>query len=163
MPEQVFTSCTNEGPISVYVRDGKVVRIRPLQVDEKEFRPWTIEAGGKAYSPPKKFNIAPFIFTERDRLYSEDRIEYPMKRKDFDPKVCSYKALVSKELSFIEYLPENCVGCRKCVEKYPENFTVDEELKVHIRPIDQLNTQKLSDEFRVFHSPEEISIFISAM
>ena len=85
MPEQVFTSCTNEGPISVYVRDGKVVRIRPLQVDEKEFRPWTIEAGGKAYSPPKKFNIAPFIFTERDRLYSEDRIKYPMKRKDFDP------------------------------------------------------------------------------
>jgi len=85
MSEKVFTSCTNEGPISVYVRDGKVVRIRPLHVDEKEFKPWTIEAGGKAYSPPKKFNIAPFVFTERNRLYSKDRIKYPLKRKDFDP------------------------------------------------------------------------------
>jgi trimethylamine-N-oxide reductase (cytochrome c) len=85
MSEQIFTSCTNEGPISVYVRDGKVVRIRPLQVDIKEFKPWTIKSGGRAYSPPKKFNIAPFVFAERDRLYSEDRIKYPMKRKDFDP------------------------------------------------------------------------------
>ncbi len=85
MSEQVFTSCTNEGPILVYVRDGKVVRIRPLIADEKEFKPWTIEADGKKYSPPKKFNIAPFVFTERNRLYSDDRIKYPMKRKDFDP------------------------------------------------------------------------------
>ncbi len=34
MSEQVFTSCTNAGPITVYVKDGKVVRIRPLVADE---------------------------------------------------------------------------------------------------------------------------------
>jgi trimethylamine-N-oxide reductase (cytochrome c) len=86
MSEQVFTNCTTEGPIQVYVRDGKVVRIRPLVADEKDFKPWTIEAGGKSYTSPTKFHLAPFIHAERIRLYSEDRIKYPMKRKDFDPK-----------------------------------------------------------------------------
>jgi molybdopterin guanine dinucleotide-containing S/N-oxide reductase-like protein len=83
---QVFTSCTNAGPITVYVEDGKVVRVRPLVADDAEFRPWTIEAGGRRYSPPKKFNLAPFVLTERDRLYSEDRLRYPLKRVDFDPR-----------------------------------------------------------------------------
>ena len=86
MTTQVFTSCTNAGPISVYVRDGKVVRIRPLVADANDFKPWTIEAGGKRYSPPKKFNVAPFVLGERNRLYSEDRIKYPLKRVGFDPK-----------------------------------------------------------------------------
>ncbi|MGD0659938.1 MAG: molybdopterin-dependent oxidoreductase [Syntrophorhabdales bacterium] len=86
MSEQIFTSCTTEGPIHVYVRDGKVVRIRPLTADPKDFRPWTIEAGGRHYTPPTKFHLAPFIHAERERLYSKDRILYPMKRKDFDPK-----------------------------------------------------------------------------
>ena len=67
MTTQVFTSCTNAGPITVYVEDGKIVRIRPLVADESDFRPWTIEAGGRRYSPPKKFNVAPFVLTERDR------------------------------------------------------------------------------------------------
>lgn len=85
MSTRVFTSCTNGGPISVEVEDGKVVRVRPLVADDADFKPWSIEAGGRRYSPPKKFNVAPFVLTERDRLYSDDRIRYPMKRVDFDP------------------------------------------------------------------------------
>ncbi len=85
MSEEVFTNCTNCGPVSVYVRDGEVVRIRPLVADEADFRPWTIAAGGKDYSPPKKFNLAPMVHGERRRLYSDERIKYPMKRVDFDP------------------------------------------------------------------------------
>ncbi|MFW5854831.1 MAG: molybdopterin-dependent oxidoreductase, partial [Thermodesulfobacteriota bacterium] len=85
MTEQVFTNCTNAGPVSVYVKDGKVTRIRPLVAEEKDFKPWTIEAGGKSYSPPKKFNVAPYVHAERRRLYSDERIKYPMKRVDFDP------------------------------------------------------------------------------
>ena len=85
MTARVFTNCTNAGPISVTVEDGKVTRVRPLVADESDFRPWTIKAGGRSYSPPKKFNVAPFVLSERDRLYSEDRIKYPMKRVDFDP------------------------------------------------------------------------------
>ena len=82
---QVFTNLTNCGPVSVYVKDGVVTRIRPLVADEADFRPWTIEAGGKKYSPPKKFNLAPMVHAERRRLYSDERIKYPMKRVDFDP------------------------------------------------------------------------------
>ncbi len=86
MSEKVFTNCTNAGPISVYVRDGKVVRVRPLVADEKDFKPWTIKAGAKGYMPPKKFNLSPYVHAERQRLYSEDRIKYPLIREDFDPK-----------------------------------------------------------------------------
>ncbi len=85
MTVQVFTSCTNAGPISVYVEDGKVVRVRPLAALEEDFRPWTIVDGPRSYSPPRKFNLAPYVLTERDRLYSEDRIKYPLKRVGFDP------------------------------------------------------------------------------
>ena len=85
MGEQVFTNLTNNGPVSVYVKDGVVTRIRPLVADEADFRPWVIEADGKKYSPPKKFNVAPMVLAESARLYSDERIMYPMKRVDFDP------------------------------------------------------------------------------
>ena len=62
------------------------MRIRPLVADERDFKPWTIKAGGKSYSPPKKVTLAPYVHAERNRLYSDDRIRYPMKRVDFDPK-----------------------------------------------------------------------------
>ena len=81
----IYPSCTNSGPVHVYVEDGKVVRIRPLIAELDEFEPWRIEAGGKSYSPPSKFSLAPYVHAERNRLYSEDRIKYPMKRVDFDP------------------------------------------------------------------------------
>jgi molybdopterin guanine dinucleotide-containing S/N-oxide reductase-like protein len=83
--EEVFTNCTNAGPISVYVRDGKITRIRPLAAEERDFKPWTLEADGHKYSPARKFNLAPYVHAERNRVYSEDRIRYPMKRVDFDP------------------------------------------------------------------------------
>jgi anaerobic selenocysteine-containing dehydrogenase len=83
--EQVFTNLTNGGPISVYVKDGKIVRVRPLQVPEEEYKPWVIEAGGKKYSPPKALRLAPPVHAERNRLDSQNRILYPLKRVDFDP------------------------------------------------------------------------------
>ena len=86
MSEQVFTNCTVGGPISVYVKDGKIVRVRPIVIDEKDLKPWTIEAKGKKFSPPKQVKLASYITTERTRVYSDDRIRYPMKRVDFDPQ-----------------------------------------------------------------------------
>jgi molybdopterin guanine dinucleotide-containing S/N-oxide reductase-like protein len=83
--ERVFTNLTNGGPVSVYVKDGKIVRVRPLQVPEEEYQPWVIEAGGKKYSPPKALRLAPPVHAERNRLNSENRILYPQKRVDFDP------------------------------------------------------------------------------
>jgi trimethylamine-N-oxide reductase (cytochrome c) len=85
MTMKVLTSCTNAGPITVYVEDGRIVRIRPLVAEDADFRPWTIKADGRSYSPPKKFNVAPFVLAERDRVYSQDRIRTPLKRIGFDP------------------------------------------------------------------------------
>jgi len=86
MSEQVFTNCTDGGPIFVHVNDGKVTRIRPIIFDETDGPSWTIEAKGRKFSPPRKTTIAPFAAAERARLYSEDRIKYPLKRIDFDPQ-----------------------------------------------------------------------------
>jgi len=85
--EKVYTNLTTGGPISVYVKDGRITRIRPLQVPEEDFpRPWVIvDKNGKKYSPPKAMRLAQNVFTERNRVYSKDRILYPMKRVDFDP------------------------------------------------------------------------------
>jgi trimethylamine-N-oxide reductase (cytochrome c) len=85
MPEKVFTNLTNSGPVSVYVKDGRITRIRPLLVDENDYQPWTIESGGRKFCPPKKATLSPYIHAERRRIYSEERIKYPMKRVDFDP------------------------------------------------------------------------------
>ena len=84
--EKVFTSCANCGPVSVYVKDGAVTRVRPLQVPEEEYpEPWVIEANGREYSPPNAMSNGSPTHSERNRLYSKDRILYPMKRADFDP------------------------------------------------------------------------------
>ena len=52
MPEQVFTNATIAGPVSVYVKDGRIVRIRPLQVDENDLSPWTINRPAEATATP---------------------------------------------------------------------------------------------------------------
>ena len=86
MSEQILTNCTVGGAVSVYVRDGKIVRIRPLVVEEGDLKPWTIsDSEGREYSPPEKLTLQPFTLTERNRVYAEDRVKYPMKRVDFDP------------------------------------------------------------------------------
>jgi trimethylamine-N-oxide reductase (cytochrome c) len=84
--EKMYFSLTGGGPISVYVKDGKVVRVRPLQAKESEYKPWTIEAGGHKFSPPKAMRLSPPTHAERNRVDSFNRILYPMRRVDFDPK-----------------------------------------------------------------------------
>jgi molybdopterin guanine dinucleotide-containing S/N-oxide reductase-like protein len=84
--EQVFQNATVVGPVSVYVNDGVITRVRPLQVDGDDLRPWTVEdtKGGK-HSPGKKMFPGPEAMAVRSQVYSKDRILYPMKRVDFDP------------------------------------------------------------------------------
>ena len=86
--EKVYTNLTNGGPVSVYVEDGKITRIRPLQIPKEDFpKAWEITGNdGKKYSPPNAFRLGPPVHGERDRIYSENRILYPLKRVDFDPK-----------------------------------------------------------------------------
>ncbi len=86
MSEQVFTNCTVGGPIFVHVKDGKITRIRPIVLDDTDAVSWAIDVNGRKFSPPRKATLAPYTLTERTRVYSEDRIKYPLKRVDFDPQ-----------------------------------------------------------------------------
>lgn len=84
--EEIFTNCTVGGAVFVHVKDGKIVRVRPIVLDEGDAKPWTIHAGGRKFSPPRKTTVAPFVLAEKTRIYSEDRIKYPMIRVDFNPE-----------------------------------------------------------------------------
>ncbi len=86
MSEQIFTNCTNGGPVFVYVKDGKITRVRPMVFDEKDGPTWTIDVNGRKFTPLGKATVAPFVLTERTRIYSDDRIKYPLKRVDFNPE-----------------------------------------------------------------------------
>ena len=80
-----YTSNTNGGPVFVYAKDGKIVRITPIEFDESDAQPWTIEARNKKFTPPRKTTISPHTLAWKSMIYSPDRILYPMKRIDFDP------------------------------------------------------------------------------
>jgi molybdopterin guanine dinucleotide-containing S/N-oxide reductase-like protein len=84
--EKVFTNLTVGGPVLVHVRDGKIIRIRPLVLDHSDAASWTIKAGGQKFTPLRKACIAPFTMAEKARLYSDVRIKYPLIREDFDPE-----------------------------------------------------------------------------
>ena len=80
-----YTSNTNGGPVFVYVKDGKIVRITPIDFDDTDAPPWTITARGKTFTPPRKTTISPHTLNFKSMIYSPDRLLYPMKRVDFDP------------------------------------------------------------------------------
>lgn len=47
-----LTNLTTGGPVHVYVKDGRIMRITPLQLDESDGPSWTIEARGRTFTPP---------------------------------------------------------------------------------------------------------------
>jgi molybdopterin guanine dinucleotide-containing S/N-oxide reductase-like protein len=86
MIEKVFINCGLGGPVKVYVKDGRISRVRPLILDEDDAASWRIEARGRNFIPPRKVCLPSYSLTERPRTYSENRIRYPLIRVDFDPK-----------------------------------------------------------------------------
>ena len=80
-----YVSNTNGGPVFVYVKGGKILRITPIEFDDKDGDSWTIEARGKHFTPPRKGTVNPYVFGLKSLIYSKDRLLYPMKRVDFDP------------------------------------------------------------------------------
>jgi len=87
MPDGMTRYCnmTNGGPVFIYVKDGKIVRMTPIEFDETDAGPWTIEARGLKFTPPRKTTLAPHGQNAKSIVYSPDRLLYPMKRVDFDP------------------------------------------------------------------------------
>ena len=83
--EMRYVNMANGGPLYVYVKDGKIVRMTPIVFDDRDPQPWSIKAKGKVFTPPRKTSLAPHGQTVKSTIYSPDRILYPMKRIDFDP------------------------------------------------------------------------------
>ncbi len=76
-------------PSVVDVRNGKIVRIRPLhydwQYDKKDMNPWKMEARGQVFEPCMKTLLPPFSMAYKKRVYSPNRVLFPLKRVDWDP------------------------------------------------------------------------------
>jgi trimethylamine-N-oxide reductase (cytochrome c) len=72
------------------VKNGRITRIRPLhydwKYDPKTFNQWKMEARGKTFEPTMKSLIPPYSLAYKNRVYSPNRILYPLKRGDWDPK-----------------------------------------------------------------------------
>jgi len=86
-----FCSAGTEANVLVVdVNNGKMVRMRPLHYDwkynPKDFNPWKFETHGKVFEPSMKSLIPPLSLAYKKRVYSPNRILYPLKRVDFDPK-----------------------------------------------------------------------------
>lgn len=83
--ETRYVNNTNGGPVYVYVKDGKIIRMTPIDFSDDDGETWTLKARGKEFSPPRKTTISPHGLASKSLVYSKDRNLYPMKRVDFDP------------------------------------------------------------------------------
>lgn len=78
-------------PTRVEVKNGKIVRIRPLHYAEEGYgadylKPWKLEVKGKVLeAPAEKTLAAPLGLAYKKRVYSPNRIRYPLKRVDWEP------------------------------------------------------------------------------
>src|ERR1700676_2569898 len=80
-----YCNMTNGGPVFVHVKDGRIIRMTPIDFDAADPQPWTIHARGLALTPPRKTTLAPHGQNAKSIVYSPDRLLHPMKRVDFDP------------------------------------------------------------------------------
>jgi len=80
---------TDANVSAIDVKNGRVLRVRPLhydwKYDPKEFNPWKYEARGQVFEPTMKSLIPPFSLGYKKRVYSPNRVKYPLKRVDWDP------------------------------------------------------------------------------
>ena len=79
------------GPVAlVESAEGKITRIRPYDYttwkDFDKLTPWKIEARGSSFGPPDRTTYSFIAQGYKKRVYSKNRILYPMKRVDWDPK-----------------------------------------------------------------------------
>ncbi|MBN1188177.1 MAG: hypothetical protein JXA46_00340, partial [Dehalococcoidales bacterium] len=77
-------------PVDIHSANGKITRIRPYHYAEgrnlEDLNPWKIEARGKTFGPPDRSLPSPFFLSYKNRVYSKNRVRYPLKRVDWDPK-----------------------------------------------------------------------------
>jgi trimethylamine-N-oxide reductase (cytochrome c) len=80
-----YVTLTNGGPVFVFVKDDKIVRTTPIDLEEDDGPSWSITARGRRLSPARRATVSPHALSLKSLVYSEKRLLYPMKRVDFDP------------------------------------------------------------------------------
>ncbi len=73
MPDGSMRYCnmTNGGPVFVYVKDGKIVRMTPIDLAKDDGASWTIRARGMDFTPPRKtHSCASWSECQVDRLFA---------------------------------------------------------------------------------------------
>jgi trimethylamine-N-oxide reductase (cytochrome c) len=79
------TMLTNGGPLHVHVKDGRILRVTPIDLAPDDGASWTIRARGRSFSPRRQATVAPHALAMKSAVYSDKRILAPLKRIDFDP------------------------------------------------------------------------------
>ena len=80
-----YTTNTNGGVLFVYVKDGRIIRMTPIEFDSSDAPSWSIQARGKTFAPRRTSTVAPHGVAWKSMVYSDKRNLYPMKRVDLDP------------------------------------------------------------------------------
>ena len=78
--------------VRVDTKNGRIIRIRPTHYAQEGYtedymKPWKLEIKGKVLEPPDKYKTlpAPFSIAYKKRVYSPNRIRYPLQRVDWEP------------------------------------------------------------------------------
>ena len=78
------TMLTNGGPLFVYVKNDKIVRLTPIEFDAGDAPGWTITARGRRFTPRRLATVSAHALAMKSTVYGDNRILYPMRRVDFD-------------------------------------------------------------------------------
>ena len=69
--------------------EGSITRVRPYHYEEdndwESLNPWKIESRGRVLEPPKRTLPGVYFLSYKKRVYSNNRVRYPLKRVDWDP------------------------------------------------------------------------------
>jgi anaerobic selenocysteine-containing dehydrogenase len=81
----------NANSMVVDVSNGKILRIRPLhfdwKYDKKSLNPWTMKGrNGKSLYVGDKSLPGPYSLAYKKRIFSPNRVVYPLKRVDWNPE-----------------------------------------------------------------------------
>lgn len=80
-----FTTCSTAGPLSYDVKDGRILRVEPMEFQPDEVDPWSVVKNGHSFTPPLTHPVLPWGLASKQANY-DYRVKYPLKRVDWDPK-----------------------------------------------------------------------------
>ncbi|MFP3209205.1 MAG: molybdopterin-dependent oxidoreductase [Nitrososphaeria archaeon] len=115
------------------VKGNRIVRIRPVHYDwaysaeELASARWKIEARGKVFQPETKELISPFALVYKNRVYSPNRVKYPLKRVDWSPDNPNPQNRGKSKyvrISWDEALDIIAEMIKRMIEKYGSTYTI---------------------------------------